>query len=71
MSYHYQGLGRPIGHSQIIRDLNGFSPINQRVGVGLAGVKVARHPQHGHRMHARTKPSQWANMGGHGPSHPN
>ena len=71
MSYHYQGLGRPIGHSQIIRDLNGLNPISQQVRVGLAGVKTARHPQHGHRMHARTKPSQWANMAGYHPGRPN
>jgi len=63
MSYFYQGLGQPIGHAQIIRNLNG------RIKTGLAGTAF-RHPQH-LRMQPRKTTSQWVAMGNYTPGRPN
>jgi len=77
MSYFYQGLGHPIAHSQIVRDLNGTGTSKVQIQrPGLAGTSSNKQ-LYGNRMRPRNKPSQWANLGNlvnqgkHGPSHPN
>lgn len=81
MSYHYQGLGQPIGPSQILRNLNRGTRPTQRPGLGgMDGLgfvpqghsrKASLPGQPSYRMQPKQKTNRISRISGYSLARPN